>query len=139
MSGCSGGEWEGNCFATFSRHDNLPFMEKQPAPEFGPNGAVLNSPTMGDRLRRKYQGERFPPGPRVPEHWVWRLITVVMICAVLLLVADQGPPWVRLVPALFVAARYVREFWPMGKAEWIIWFILHITVFSPLTYFLFFS
>jgi len=113
-------------------------METPPPPEFGPNGAVLNTPTLGERLRREYLGQPVPPLPGVREHWALRAFHTVMFCAVVHYLTREAPLWTGLPLMLFAVAGFVRRFWPEGPRERVIWFIPGVLSLAPWAYYLLF-
>ncbi len=103
-------------------------MENRPPPEFGPNGAVMNNPAMGERLRAEYRGEEVPLSERQPETLRGRLIASggrLLLASFWLFIAWRNG-WVEFLPLagfcmLMSAGVVVRSFWPMGPREKSIW------------------
>lgn len=103
-------------------------METRPSPEFGPNGAVMNNPAMGDRLRAEYRDEDVPRHLRRPETLRGRLIASggrLFLVASWSFLVLRNERTVFLPLAGFVtfmaAANVIRSIWPMGPLEKSLW------------------
>jgi len=104
-------------------------MESNPPPEFGPNGAVLNNPQMGDRLRADYLGQPLPPEIRPPpgkwDRMSHRLMPLLM-AAYVFATSWWWMPFPKLQAAAagllaFSAAHFLRAFWPPRAHEGWLW------------------
>ena len=84
-------------------------MQSSPSPEFGPNGAVLNSPTMTDEMREKIAGAyRAPVRDLSLKDRLIRLILSAPFAFALAL-HENVPLWVPLIPIGVVAAETARN------------------------------
>lgn len=103
-------------------------MSANEPPVFGPNGAVLNSPALGERLRADYSGAPLPPTPPPPETlWsrVWDRGSWLLLAAFsFLLLLRIGAPADQILSGSvlgLVALAFLRGFWPMGPREVRVW------------------
>jgi hypothetical protein len=104
-------------------------MDHKPPPEFGPNGAVLNNPQMGDRLRADYLGKPLSSEIRRPQT-TWdrmshRLVPLLM-AAYIFATSWWWMPFPELQSSAagllaFGAAHFLRAFWPPRAHEGWIW------------------
>jgi hypothetical protein len=85
-------------------------MDSASPPEFGPNGAVINSPSMTDEMRSKIDGSyRAPPVPQLP--WGDRLLRVAWWYAIslVLVLNHRVPVWLFLLVFALWMAEYFRN------------------------------
>ena len=110
-------------------------MEPREPPEFGPNGAVMNNPAMGDELRRDYRGEAAPPSlrPRAARDrllaHVFAMLSFQMLIWIQLRDATLTEQIAMSVLATFIC---IRPFWPVHRIERLFWraAILGLCVYS---------
>lgn len=103
-------------------------MSANEPPVFGPNGAVLNSPALGERLRADYSGAPLPPEPRPPETlwsrvWyrgLWLLLAVFSFFQ-LQRIGTQADQVLSGIVLGLVALAFLRSFWTMGPREARVW------------------
>lgn len=108
-------------------------MSVSTPPEFGPNGAVLNSDTMTDGLRDEYEGRVSSRSLIGPKQWGWRLVIALMP---LLIVwqrrpYDPIPVWLAAMVSVVIVAGFIRDFWPVGRVERIVWTIAYAATLLP--------
>jgi hypothetical protein len=100
-------------------------MENRPAPEFGPNGAVLNSAAMTEALKQAYlhEGARHRRAPPQRIGWGWRALLMFPLVTIWVAPdpAGLGPLWFRLAATGAAAAFFVRSFWPFRKWPYRLW------------------
>lgn len=94
-------------------------MEQRPTPEFGPNGAVLNSATMTDALKQDYLGEAPPRKEIWPRRidWVERATLLMLLLPVWFTPAGPAPAplWLKLAITAGTGAFLVRSFWTIDR------------------------
>ena len=100
-------------------------METPPPPEFGPNGAVLNSATMTEALKQDYLGKaprRRAEWPRRFD-WGWRALVMFPLVTVWFTSdpAGHGPLWFKLAATGAAAAFLARSFWTFSKRSYLLW------------------
>lgn len=91
----------------FLVYRRLMIERRSPPPEFGLNGAVLNTPSMGERLRAEYRGEKVLPAP-MRRTRSSALLFCLAVLGVLTLRTQANAPF--LLPLLFAAAFYLADF-----------------------------
>lgn len=103
-------------------------METRPPPEFGPNGAVMNNPGLGEGLRAEYKGEKAPAPQPAPQTLQRRLISSggrLLLASGWTFIAWHNGLMVFLPLAgfcvLMSAGAVVRSFWPMEPGEKSFW------------------
>ena len=103
-------------------------METRPPPEFGPNGAVMNNPGLGEGLRAEYKGEKASAPQAAPQTLQRRLISSggrLLLVSGWTFMAWHNGLMVFLPLAgfcvLMSAGAVVRSFWPMEPGEKSFW------------------
>jgi len=96
-------------------------MDSASPPEFGPNGAVLNSPAMTDEMRAKIAGTYRAPVSDLSLKD--RLITLIpwVPFAFAMAVRAEVPLWVPLVPIGVGLVGAVRNWWIRKGIEPWLW------------------
>ena len=99
-------------------------MKARKLPEVGPNGAVMNNPAMGGRLRRECLCEAVRPSARLPAPRERLLGHVFAMLSFLLLI------WIQLRDAklteqiamsVLAGIICIRPFWPACRIERLFW------------------
>ena len=105
-------------------------MEQRPTPEFGPNGAVLNSATMTEALKQEYLGEALPRKATWPRriNWVERVGLMIPVLPVWLTPAGVSPAplWLKLAITAAAGAFFIRSFWPFDRNAYRRWGALYV-------------
>ena len=109
-------------------------MSSSQTPEFGPNGAVLNSPEMTDEMRKKIAGAYRPPplgdlplADRLIRMSLWGMFVFTMA------LFGKLPFWVSLIPNGVMAAEAFRNglarkgmelwLWRAAGSFSLVWFV----------------
>ncbi len=104
-------------------------MEHRPTPEFGPNGAVLNSATMTEALKQDYLGEAPPRKAAWPRRMDWgeRAALLLPLLPVWFTPVGAGlaPLWLKLAITAGAGAFLVRSFWTIDRNAYRRWWALY--------------
>ncbi len=97
-------------------------MEHATPPEFGPNGVVLNSPTMTDSIRQDIEDGKADRRSMFAQIAVIAMLILMGAC--LYLLGDNLPTlpgWTLWAALAFQVAFWTRKLWKIGRIEQIAW------------------
>lgn len=98
-------------------------VSNSPSPEFGPNGAVMNNPVMGECLRTDYRDEEVPRHRRILRPWE-KLVYLLAGPGLLALLWGAAPVvkvWLAILTVGVLGAGWLRQRHRTGRLEGFIW------------------